>query len=807
VDFNLYMVTANGLIFTVLLGICHTAAYMKGRTRGSRETFPIKGIEIPRKGQRVGLAAMVFVSCLAGSILSVRGGLADVAFNRYQTWALGEPELYFFWESSGLDEEGARQSLARALDLRPCSPEYNFAQGLDSVRSIRERVLAKARDRAQALYVEASSASPGGDTVQALARDISKGLEEKAVVDEESEEFQALVSAFVDPAKRQLQEEIRAELAEEAAPSYRKAMDIAPAVPGYRMSLAMAYETLLPPGPAFEAVRPEVDKLVEESLALAPGRPANLFRAARYYARGILGEMSGMDAARERDREVLAMFKKALHAAPGRYALPTYGFLVDEAGGDPGILFEITPDAMLPQQRLLGFCLRRGMWPEALTAVENVLVLLGIDPRGSEVPRDIQPDTLEFRLCRVTTLHQMRILKRLGRVEPWRVAEERFRGLLRVQCASLLGQASRYARLGRLSEATKSCVDCLERDWNNLGAFLTLAEIRLLPGSSRGAGGKDDLFQDLLRLERANPVPAPEECVRLAAILPQLSPEVPTEHLKARLAEALKDLGCGEAEGASRILQALLLVDAKPFVYWHQRHLIHYYLGRALEMTGSTEEAVSSYEDALGLAPSHRASLERLVALGRGDLVPAPETRGTEGESESGEMAGVEEEAPTAEDPEPEIQEVPTVRERLIALSPEVPWGIDLSGKVTLLGITLEGAEGDQADSPGFTARYLWEVSEDLHPRDYYVAYRYLDADGNIIYRDWKTLFPAPDSYGENLDGGIGTVLVHWDYLPFPPDILQEVRILVRQKRKGKVVPLPLASVSGDRWLTLGLQR
>ena len=58
---------------------------------------------------------------------------------------------------------------------------------------------------------------------------------------------------------------------------------------------------------------------------------------------------------------------------------------------------------------------------------------------------------------------------------------------------------------------------------------------------------------------------------------------------------------------------------------------------------------------------------------------------------------------------------------------------------------------------------------------------------------------------GENLDGGIGTVLVHWDYLPFPPGILQEVRILVRQKRKGKVAPLPLASVSGERWLTLGL--
>jgi len=808
VDFNLYMVTANGLIFTVLLGICHTSAHMKGRTRGSRETCPVKGIEIPGKSLRIGLPVLVFVACLAGSILSVRSGLADVAFNRYQTWAQGEPELYFFWEPSRVAEEEARQSLARALDLQPCSPEYNFTRGFDRVRSIREKILAKARDRARALYSEEPSSSPGGDTVQALARKISKGLEEEVLVDEESEAFLALVSAFTEPAKRQIQEEVLADLAEEAAPSYRKAMGIAPTVPWYRLGLAMAYATLLPTtGPAFEAVRPEADKLVEEALALAPGRPASLFHAARYYAREILGEKGGLDTGRERDRQVLGMFEKALHAAPGTYALPAYAFLVDEAGVDPGVLHEITPDGLPYQQRLLRFYSRRGIWPEALTATDNVLALLGIDPRGSEVPQEIQPDTLEFRLCRVTTLHQMRLLQRMGMFEPWRAAEERCRGFSRIRCESLLGQASRYARLARLTEAKKSCMDCLELDWNNLGAFLTLTEIRLLPGASRGEGGRADLFQDLLRLERSNPAPAREECERLTDILRQLTPEMPADHLKARLAEALKDLGCGHPEEASRILKALLLVEAKPFVYWHQRHLIHYHLGRSLEMSGSTEEAVSAYEDALGLAPSHRPSLERLVALGMGDSVQAREMGWAGEESESGEVALAEGEAVPAEEPKPEIPEAPTVRERLFDLSPDMPWGIDLSGAVTFLGITLEGAGVDQGGSPGFTARFLWEVSDDLDPRDYYVAYRYLDADGNLVYRAWKTLFPEPESYGENLDGGIGTVLAHWDYLPFPPEMLQEVRILVRQKGKGKVSPPPLASISGDRWLTLGLER
>ena len=143
----------------------------------------------------------------------------------------------------------------------------------------------------------------------------------------------------------------------------------------------------------------------------------------------------------------------------------------------------------------------------------------------------------------------------------------------------------------------------------------------------------------------------------------------------------------------------------------------------------------------------------------------------------------------------------PTVRDRLQGITPETPWGIDLEGKVRFLGITLDGTESPS----GFTARYSWEVTEDLDARDYHVEYRYYGADGSPIYREGKTLFPNPSEYGENLDGGIGTVLTHWHYLPFPREVVGEVRILVRQKRKGKFVPPPLRSISGDRWLILGL--
>jgi hypothetical protein len=210
-------------------------------------------------------------------------------------------------------------------------------------------------------------------------------------------------------------------------------------------------------------------------------------------------------------------------------------------------------------------------------------------------------------------------------------------------------------------------------------------------------------------------------------------------------------------------------------------------------MAGSTAgEAAAEYGAALELAPSHRASLERLMALGMGDAVVGV-----------GRVAAAEE--PESVEPDGARTE-PTVRERLLLLTPETPWGVDLSGKVELLGITLEGGIDEQGGpAAGFTARFLWEVCDDLDPTAYYVAYQYFDADGHALYRDWKTLFPEPERYGGNLDGGVGTVLVHWDYLPFPPGAAREVRILVGHKRKGKAAPPPLTSLTGNRWLILGL--
>ncbi len=786
VDFNLYMVTANGLVFTVLLGICHGSAHMKGPSKGSEETFQRRVIELRGAGPRVGLAVIVLAACAAGSILSARSGMADFAYNRHRTPATGSPDLYFFWEPVAADEEEARRSLARALALQPGSPKYNFAWGRSRVQTIREEVVAAARQRARAVLLGEAAAVPADGDVQALAHDISEAVrEDPAFPDEESEAFQGLVSAFTDSVRRRMLGGIRGDL-REAEGFFRKAMRVAPTVPWYRMGLAMSYADLLGPGAGLAAGKAKADDLVEQALALAPGRPASLFQAARYYAMQILGESGGFDPRRDMDRQVVAMLRKALYAEPGRYAYPTYEFLVDEAGADPELLFEITPETLACQRRLQWFFGRRDLWSAAAEAGDNVLTLLGIDPREPGIP-EVEPDSVEFRVGAATTRQQERYFQRLGRVGHWRVSSARYRAFLERRCRDLLETASRYADMGRLVEARKACTDCLEQDWNHLGAFLKKTEIERRPGAVPDPETKAGLYPELLRLVESRSGWESGDCERIAALLEHVPPETPVEHLEARLVEAVTSRGCGDPDAAVRILRALLLVDAKPFLYWHQRHLLHYHLARSLEMSGSTAEAVSEYERALGLAPSHTPSLERLVALGFASGVA-----GTgEGPTDSGE------EPATGITPGQ-----PAVTERLGALTPEWSWGIDLEGRVEFLGC---GFEESGEGGPGFTARYFWQVTSDLDPREYFVAYWYFDAAGDRIYPEWTTLFPEPGEYGADLDGGIGTVLMHWHDLPFPSEVPAEVRVVVGKKGKGKLRTPPLRSMAGYRWQILGL--
>jgi tetratricopeptide (TPR) repeat protein len=353
----------------------------------------------------------------------------------------------------------------------------------------------------------------------------------------------------------------------------------------------------------------------------------------------------------------------------------------------------------------------------------------------------------------------------------------------------------------------KTFKDCLDLDWNNLDALLGLTEILVRPGMDRTDELKSGILDDFMRVLSTAEKLAPEQCERLTRIFSDrsLEPATPPEHLKHQFVESLRALSCGSFQDATQSLQAMLLVKVPTFVFWHQRHLIHHRLGRSLEAVGQYEQAIQEYVRAVALAPSHRDSLARLAALG-------------------------------AEDSSSNIAE------RLQELTPEVPWEIDFSGKIRLLGTTLapeggvqpsssplpSGEEGiGMAEAPeeaaiekspsgeedsglapeagAFVARYYWMVEDDLDPADFDASYRYFNAEGNLLFVDSKSLRPQTQTPLTSLDGGIGSVIVHEHPVPFPPQVAREVQIQVRRLPKGKIPAEVLKSIAGSTWVTLGL--
>ena len=832
VDFNLYMVPANGLVFAVLLGICHTTAHMKGRTKGSSSSFRLVRLNLSSLPVRVGLPCAVLAVLALACGPPIRIGLADLDFNRYLAWARETPDPYFFWRVPVPDTEDAGMYLERAAERDPGAAEHHYQQGWFRLSTIRESIRSLAGEMAGAALRLEAEAVPS-DPVRRLARDMVRQLEtEEGPREPDPEEIEALRHAFIVPAKARLQAQILEELAEADA-AFREAIQLAPTVPWYHSDLAAGWASFLLPGPTLDRERPRIERLFRDALALAPNRPAIQYQAAWYDTLAARQPQAGTEAERaERQGRALDMFRRAIDAEPRKYALTAYAFLLDQAGEPAQSLFRITPETIQAQRVLLRFLQRRGLWEESLRASRTCLTLMGMEPDGSGVP-DIPVDSPEFRILLTVSHRHVRTLQRLGMDDAWRREMERYRTLLGRRCRRLLERSRRMVKLNRFREADKYCEDCLALDWNDLDALLTRMEVALLPGAGRKVGITSKPFLELYRGLLAAPPLAPDPCGRVAAILDRLEPVSPPELLRYRLAGAVRDRSCGRAGEAAQTLEAMLLVQERPFLYWHQRQLIPYQLGLAREAIGDDEGAVRAYRQALALAPSHLGSLERLVAMGAGG-VPLNEERGrgaegevhvppkeAEGDSEAGSSPA--EAAPVATGAEQVgIGGAPaeTVGDRLRSLSPEVPWRIDLQGRFELLGLTLdygpgirmpaEGTDASEGITWGFTARYFWKVGDDLDPSDFRVLYRYYDAAGNLIFQDHVAMLDEDPDAVKTPDGGIGTVLVHWHYMPFPEGLARQVRILVQQRPKGegkeRIVPAPLRPLTGERWVSLGLR-
>mgnify|MGYP005838343505 FL=1 len=810
-DFNLYMVTANGIVFVTLAAICHAAVYMQGRRKDSAETFRVVAIPV-RNGTgrllRAALPLLVLAGTFAASSHAVRAGLADRAFNVYLSWAQGETDTYHFWKvRAPADAAEAKTYLDRAALLDPGSPAYAFQEGLFRIRTVAGEVDALARELAQSVFLK-DRALDGEDPVQRLAREMTRDLTRRHLqVDEDSEEFKSLSAAFLVPARRRLQERILSEL-DAAERDIRRAIRIAPTVPWHHMDLAAAWATHLAPGPELERRKPKMEKLVEDARFLAPARPATLYRAGWYYVMEALHFPAGKteEELQARREEAIGLFRKAVHGEPRKYAPPVYSLLLDELSVEPRVLLDLTPMTLPSQAALHRFLSSRRLWPAAFETTGNILSLLGIDPATDGVGPGYPPGSREFEAAEKFSRTRLQLARRLGRAGDAAVEQARFERFQADRCALLLQDGVRLVDLGRYLEAVKACRDCLTLEPNHLDALLTLAEIHTRPGQDRTGEALGEVLHDLLRALGSQSAPlAPEQCGRILRMLSSFEPASPTQHLEREFTQASAELRCGQPEEAARKLEAMLLVKVPAFAYWQQRHLIHFQLGQALEASGRPEEAAARYREVLSLAPGHRAAAERLTAL-----VDGPATQDAQQES---------------------------LQDRLQALTPRTFWQIDFSGRFQLLGTTVtpvranadetngtsdsgavranpDGSSGPSTEAeaaetgwaPAFIANYYWIVQDDLDPARYDVTYRYLDAEGSVLFVDRKPLIPEAGRGASSPPvSGIGVVCHHQSAVSLPLGAAREVQIQVRRAARDKVPAEILAPDTGEPWMTLGL--
>ncbi|MEW6441636.1 MAG: O-antigen ligase family protein [bacterium] len=847
-DFNLYMVAANGVIFVVLLSVCHAAAHMKGLRKDSAESFLYRTIPVPAWPQRALLIGLGAAGFLAVAGQPARTVAANVAFSRYQSWAQGEPDHYYFWRPRvPATADAAKEQLDRASLLMPASPEVAFHQALCRVRHIEEEIQALAREIAAGVLLK-DYAFDAQNPVQNLAQQMTRDVTRQEIrIDESSAEFQTLVSAFLLPAKRRLQESILHDLSQ-AHEHFQEAIRMAPTVPWYHMDAAVAYASLLVSGPDLDHARPRLDKLVRDALSLAPERPSTLYHAGWYSIMRDLhfppAEKSGEDGSFGQ-QQAMAGLKKAIEGEPRRYAVPAYTLLLDEAKADPRTLIDLTPETIFSRTRLFRYLQGRRIWPVALDTADQVLRLVGLDPASDEVPPDLAAVPDNFMVAQQYSLARLQLLRRLGSPDLAASEDARYGRLLGVRCLALVQDAGRLARLGRTTEALKGCQDCLRMDWNYLDALLEHAEIVSRPGLDRSGELKAGALDGLMRVLLQNPAATAEQCDRVRRILEALEPGTPPEHLKRQFVDALASRTCGDPGRASQLLEAMLLVKVPTFSFWHQRHLIHYELGECLEALGRTEEAARQYFHALTLAPAHRPALARLAAMGVREPPPEPAVEPGAPPAEQGvaqgpgsETAASAQPAASAADPSAPpsspppaplafaqvLQGAASPEERLRALTPDAPWEIDFSGKVELLGTTVLAGGGAQqgpgdlspavtdgsvpdgtAAAGGFEARYYWTILDDLDAADYEVSYVYLDAGGSPLFVDRRPLQPGREEPSRSLDAGIGTVLLHGHTIPFPPSAAVNVQIQVRSLPKGKLAAQPLLPATGEKRVILGL--
>jgi O-antigen ligase/tetratricopeptide (TPR) repeat protein len=568
-DYNLSRITANGIVFVMLLAVAYRASVITSDDLedGERSRY----VNIPLRGWplRTGVVALAALMLVGAGVLAEPPFRADLAFNHYlaTTPLKGETEDYFFLPvagATGEPQEGREPRLdwlELAANREPDNPRHVEYQA----RELLSAADALVRDRAR-------------DTALRLLG--FRGEDERALED--------MTVSLMENIRPLMAEELAGRLGRAEALTCR-AIQLEPTHAAHHVRLARVLRMKGAPGD-------ESDRAVRRALALAPHKPSVLFDSGLH----LLARARLETGTNENRREALACFRNAI-AGDASYAGPVFNVLRAMNGTTEDII------AVTPDTRDADINLANALW--AARDWENLLACLDrIDARDPDVPATLL--RTQTRRCLSCSMR--------GQWRELADAVSEYRRRLRLVLTTDLAEARRLRRCSRHAEAIQQLRSILDRDWANAGARLEAAEIASLPCVAKNLPAWNTPLDHLFQLVLHHPKWSEADYQRVLKVLRVEDPRDESERRLKALVVGAGLIRVGHARSGIRALQDLAedLKDCE--VRWHLGHLVWYFIGRGHEQLKQIDPAVAAYREVLARVATHQDSLKRLVALGYG---------------------------------------------------------------------------------------------------------------------------------------------------------------------------------------------
>ena len=740
-DRNLSKITANGIVFGLLLAIAYCGAHLthssgKLRSRKSGYWHVKLGPWPIRVALLIGASLGLSKLCRA----EVQAGRADLAFNRYLRAAPAYPKFcqsyprkrllrrddYFWLEYSGPKNNAAwaLAQLERAGQLQPDNPRYLREKAMWAIESIDRLVDEQAIATGEQLFAETLS-------------QIDKTTYEQTIW--------ALASAIrqdVYIAKKQ--DMIR------ACRLLSKAIQLAPSIPGYHMDLAFVLARLdkvsdsAADNPIDPTATPIKTALLQGQTALwlGPNKPAELFGIG-CLALDRANSATDQQLREELLEEAAVNFRRAIFAGPEfRFLYPQRTYQLLAMSNLPQeYFFQVTPQTVFAVRELSRWFLRNGRWAaglETLEILEDLLnspaspVSLGSMASKAKPWGDAEDlawhrragtparyyvrsraSDFEASVRREIILGKCQALSELGRWPQRQIQVSRYQDFISLQTAQAVKRADGLAQTRRYSAALVEYRRLLRKNWTNPQALIGAAEMADLPGIPANLRRWNDPVTQLYRLAIHTPSLSKKEYQRAEKILDRRYPQQEVEQLEVAFVRgALRCLSGLYQEAVAR-LRPLAEEDSERKRTWGQEHLIWYFLAKAQAGLGQNAEAMDSFRQALEIVPTHLPSLKALQSMG-------------------------DERA-----------------EAIIAeLTPTKSCSIDFGGKVRLLGYTLRQLDETDAmqttnskNNGKWRISYFWEF-QDRVPADCRAEVDFYDVRSQRLFSDKhairQKLWPYP---------------------------------------------------------------